>query len=399
MVQRNGILIVVQRQCFRCNRPFTVTPQRRRYCSDACVEAASERRCARCGSKFPVQKGHPGRAKKYCSDACREALAHKNATARGKASAQRRSEASRTLVTCIWPDCPRPEDLIALPRYKAKQMSYHRHPECRAAYRRACNGGTTPRRGAELVCEDCGDLIGYRKPSRLYQKYCGKCSYRRQGGDKPRTGGEWRICTLGGCMTDVWVSTWRIKKSKTGNFFCTPAHAGQYTRAPRIHCRSCGCEQVLQAQANRHPRTLDLTTLTFVCRDCQPQRTIMRGFTCARVGCGKYFRRRVPIDAPPDLKRFCAHPCRKHNYRVERLCDVCDKVIPASRRNKAQCSRECYKQAKQGRPNPHYRPSQAELNILAAVREKGKLPVRNLAALTGASPTTVHKTLHKHNIA
>jgi len=125
----------------------------------------------------------------------------------------------------------------------------------------------------------------------------------------------------------------------------------------------------------------------------------MRGFTCGIVGCGTYFRRRVSIDAPPNLKRLCTNACRKQHFRVERLCDVCDKVIPASRRNKAQCSRECYKQAKKGRPNPHYRPSPAELTILEVVREKGKLPVRDLARFSGTSPTTVQKTLHKHNIA
>ncbi len=386
---------MVQRQCLRCNLRFTVTPQRRRYCSDACVEAACKRRCERCGKTFSVPKGQPSHIKKHCSDDCRDAAVRLGATARGNMAGQRRSEQSRTFVTCIWPECPRKGELIPLPRYKAKQMSYHRHPECREAYRRSCNGGTKPRKGAELICEDCKEPIGYRPAFRLAQKYCGICANRRNGGYKPRTGDQLRQCAFGGCPEMVRVTPGQIKKSKTGAFYCSSAHYGLANRAPRIHCRSCGRERKLLA--GRHPRTLDLSTLTFECKACRPPQTIMRGFTCARAGCGKYFRRRVPIDAPADLIRLCTDPCRKKYHHVERRCDVCDKVIPA-RRNKAHCSRACYKQAKKDQPNPHYRPSQAEIDTLEVVRERGRLPIRAIAALKGISPTAVHKALRKHNI-
>jgi len=275
-------------------------------------------------------------------------------------------------------------------------MWTHRHPECREAYRRFCNGGTKPRKGAELICEDCKKPIGYRPAFRLAQKYCGPCAYRRAGGYKQRGGDELRTCSLDGCTEVIRVTAGQIKKSKSGKFYCGLDHYARDLRAPRIHCRSCGREQKLLA--NSRPLTLDLTTLTFVCSKCRPSRTIVRGFTCARIGCGKYFRRRVSIEAPPDLIRFCTDACRRQHYRVERRCDVCKGVIETRLRNKAQCSRKCYKQAKQGRPNPHYRSSQAELDILAIVRERGKLPVRVVATLSGTSPTTVQKTFRKHNI-
>lgn len=344
-----------------------------------------------------MPKGKPGHIKKHCSDECRDAAVRLGATARGKASGQRRSEASRTFVACTWSDCPRPAELIPLPAYKAKRMWEHRHPECREAYRRFCNGGTKPRKGAELTCEDCNKPIGYRPAFRLAQKYCGICANRRNGGYKPRTGDELRQCALDGCPEMVRVTSGQIKKSKTGRFYCSHDHYAQALRAPRIRCSSCGRKRKLLA--GRHPRTLDLATLTFECKACRPPQTIVRGFTCGRAGCGKYFLRRAPIDAPVHLVRFCTDACRKKYHHVERKCDFCNKVIEKRARYKFHCSWECYQQVKKGRPNPHYRPSQAELTILAVVRKKGKLPVRDLALLSGTSPTTVQKTLHKHNIA
>lgn len=378
------------RQCRRCDNPFTVTPQRRRYCSDACVEAACKRRCERCGDTFSVPKGKPGHIKKHCSVECRAAANQLNATARGKLSSQRRSETGRTFVACIWPDCPRPQELISLQRCQAKRPMFHRHPECREAYRRFCHGGTKPRKGAELVCQGCGKPIGYRPASRLDQEYCGTCAYQRVGGYKPRTGGEVRICALNGCAEEVWVATWKIKKSKTGNFYCTRVHAGLAARAPCIRCRSCGREQDLLA--DRQPLTLDLATLTFVCRACRPKQTISRWLVCARPECRKNFRRQVPINEGVDHLRFCTDACRKQHYRVERRCVFCDKVITKRARYKVHCSRECYKQGKIGQPNPHYRPSQAELSILKEW-QKGVRGVRPLARASGSSVNTVQKLI------
>lgn len=377
--------------CRRCEKSFPGTRAGTLYCSDACKEADNTRICKLCGKTFHVTFGH---TRLYCGRKCagqadREVAIQASAT-------KRRSQ--RISVPCIWPDCPRPYDLLSLPSSWTKHPSKQRHPECRAAYRLACGGGTKPRKGRVVECKGCGTTIGYRMPSQTGQEYCNLCAHRHlRGKPRPIKSGEWRTCPFETCSNVTYVSPSRAARASVT--FCSVAHRfAALESGVIVTCRVCG--SVKRYSPSLLPRAMDRATMTWVCTDCRPRKTAVRSFTCAQ--CHDSFTRRVSLTSSVDDDRFCQASCRKQYYREMRRranpCQYCGKVIERRGRHKAYCNWDCYIAGKTGQPLPHYHPSKAELRIIAAWTA-GARGVRPLARASSASINTVQKLIKAGKIA
>jgi len=379
-VSLNGI-------CRHCRTPFPVTrTSGRHYCCRECKAAACKRVCPQCTREFDAP--HPASKKVYCSPEC---LLASQTGEHLKSSWDAHRERARVVVVCNWRACPRPQDLIEVPRWKASKPFYCRHDECKEAFRQACNGGSRLPEGNEAFCQVCGDPVGYRSRGELETGgiYCVRC-VGRPGRQRPRRGkGETRPCGLVGCTNEIWVTAFKLKHSKTNIFVCCSAHFNAVKRtAPRVRCVTCGYEKVFHVP--HVPPDVDALATHWQCPACRPRTTAVCSFECAQ--CHDTFSRRIRLARPAAERQFCTLTCRQEYARVHApYCRRCDHVI--RRRGHGQkpyCSRACAAAAARGQPHPHTRPSIAEGKILEQWRA-GVRGIKKLAAMSGTAPNTVRK--------
>ncbi len=384
----------MERRCYYCKEPYTLGVHQI-YCSEECFKAARTKTCP-CGKQSYVP-GRPSRKKAFCDDCTRR---RRDIVAQTvfQQTRERQMAQAEVRVVCNYAKCPRPYDLIPLTRNQAKRPSECRHPECKVAYRDDCHGGKRLPTSREIFCKSCGKSRGYHPPSyaREYE-YCLKCS-RRQHPTKnriPASDKEWRPCSLPGCNSGRYVPISTIKRYPERKFVCSRAHSRASAPAPRIHCRSCPRERRLRS--SHIPRTFDAQTMTFVCRVCQPSKTVVETFTCDGVGCDKTFERRVSRKA---LKKphFCSPECQGEYRRLlQRLCARCGQRIQRRGLNNTYCSWDCFQEAKTGRPNPHRQPSKAERTVLEAIA-RGIRGARTIEREYGVARNTVRRVFREQGI-
>ena len=392
--------------CLQCKRPFTPSEHFMGYCSVECKQAARRRVCQwpPCGKTFLARNGRAKR--RFCSNQCRQAAIGIKAIE----AAAARAAARRVSVQCALAGttCPRPNDLLLLSPSVARALKFPHHPECdptplRKAFVRESIQARRPRKGKEIFCEDCGTSLGYKSLAQMKQKRCWLCAQKTTAARIRVLDGTYAgasstshgiyVCTY--CGTSVQRLSSHVPTS--GRVFCSRAHASKWRseeavrRGTRvaITCRTCGVVQIFQG--SEVPRTLDRDTMTWVCTSCRVPKTAWQERVCDH--CQRLYRARIRLNKP-GAAHFCSLACRYDHYKEVRRgrgpCAQCGGPIKRRGQASKYCSWACTKAAKQGRPNPHWRPSQAEQRVLEhwAAGVRG---VRPLAAAAWVSKTTVQR--------
>lgn len=364
------------RSCRHCGASFAPNAHRRDYCSETCAKAAPERTCQQCGKAFSVKA--PAQRGLYCSNVCRGKAIHGRAIL-GAAAARRAR--GRLEVPCAFAACPSPDALLSV--HRSRSGARHYHPECWQAYRQS---GALRQKGSILTCQTCGGEIGYRMPSEQQQKYCIACWITMRKGKRgprvqaPRLMRECPFC-------HAVVSCLPSMAARTATSFCSAEHYYAWRRMQhrtQVRCLRCGKERHYFPSAL--PLGVNRSTMTWTCLDCRSRKTTMRACTCQY--CGKGFSARITFSAPSN-RRFCTLACRQEHYRRRRRdrpgCQRCGQLIQRRGQHLRFCNWQCYTDAKQGRPNPHWHPSQAEQRVLEqwAAGVRGVRPLARAAWVSG----------------
>lgn len=387
------------RLCGRCKTPFHPSRHNKTYCQTCMDLAQRPRICAHCGDTYKIVTPARLDSSKYCKNKCRLAAVRQSAI---DGAAKARTERGRINVQCALAksgQCPQPDKLIPVVRSVAADNHYHK-PACLAVFRAGGIGRVHLSKREERFCKTCPQSLGLRYPS-CRTEHCRDCARTLQKGQpKARRAGNLYQCAARGCSTRVYVAPWQAKMSTTGDFYCEN-HDGRRARRTVVTVRCTVCNSRRGYYESKVPQTVDLKTLTWTCLACRPYKTVWRRFVCAE--CHAPFARRVKVAGPDPDVRFCKAACRKTYYRKVREqanpCRQCGGVIKRRGRcYKGYCKMACYTAAKTGQPRPHYRPSKAELRILAAW-VAGTRGVRPLAVVSGTSKSTVQKLVNAGKIA
>jgi len=390
-------------QCRHCKQAFTRTWALKAFCGEACKQEHRRRVCQWPGCRKVFQAKNDVSPRPYCGEACRLKALEARRAETTKAAAVARVARGRTEVVCGWEDCPKPEVLISVrvSEVAAGEKKYHRDG-CLQAWNEAGRGLRGMGKGRVLSCQSCGQEIGYRSPSQVNQKYCLACGLKAggiaggiAGGHSHATHkkqGEDRPCSVCGTLRYFLRSELKKHEHEGSPFYCSRDcwHAdrrGERFGKKVVRCTCCGQERAYYK--HRLPRRVDRATMTWLCPKCRVPVTGYQQRTCEHCGIG--FRARIRV-AKPEASRFHSLACRTAHYMEARRrrgpCAQCGGPIKRRGQASKYCSWECTKASKQGRPNPHWRPSRAEQRVLEQWTA-GVRGVRPLARAARVADTTV----------